>query len=142
MTQVANGDPEGVPVDDACRRGAPHRSGHDPDPGPVDRFPTRKHVVSYIGLAPAIASSAGKHRLGGIIKQGNTLLRYVLGQAGHTALRGDPDLRTLYYRVPHRRGKARAKLGVARALLVRLYIMRRDQIDYAEFRRHGDAHAA
>jgi hypothetical protein len=27
--------------------------------GPVTRFPSSKHVVSYIGLAPAIAASAG-----------------------------------------------------------------------------------
>ena len=99
-------------------------------------------MVSYVGLAPSIASSAGKHHLGGITKQGNRLLRFVLGQAGHTALRGDPDLKHLYYRVLHRRGKARAKVAVARALLVRLYIMRRDDIDYAEFRRRGQAKAA
>jgi transposase len=107
--------------------------------GPVKRFPTSKHVVSYIGLAPAVASSAGKHHLGGITKQGNSLLRYLLGQAGQVALRADADLNRLYYRVLHRRGKARAKVAVARTLLVRLYIMRRDQIDYAEFRRRGRA---
>ena len=110
--------------------------------GPVARFATSKHVVSYVGLAPAIASSAGKHHLGGITKQDNRLLRFVLGQAGHTALRGDPDLKQLYHRVLHRRGKARAKVAVARALLVRLYIMQRDGIDYAEFRRRGEAQAA
>ncbi len=110
--------------------------------GPVGRFPTSKHVVGYVGLAPAIASSAGKHHLGGITKQGNRMLRFVLGQAGHTALRRDPELKRLYYRVLHRRGKARAKVAVARALLVRLYIMQRDQIDYAEFRRRGQAQAA
>lgn len=110
--------------------------------GPVDRFPTSKHVVSCVGLAPTLASSAGKHRLGGITKQGNRLLRFVLGQAGQTALRGDPELKELYYRVLHRRGKARAKVAVARALLVRLYILRRDRIDYAEFRRRGQAKAA
>ena len=32
--------------------------------GPVTRFPTSKHVVSYIGLAPAVAASAAKCRLG------------------------------------------------------------------------------
>jgi hypothetical protein len=110
--------------------------------GPVARFPTSKHVVSYVGLAPAIASSAGKHRLGGITKQGNRMLRFVLGQAGHTALRADPHLKQLYYRVLHRRGRARAKVAVARALLVRLYIMQRDQIDYAEFRHRGQVKAA
>jgi transposase len=110
--------------------------------GPVTRFPARKHVVSYVGLAPAIASSAGKHHLGSIAKQGNRLLGFVLGQAAHTALRGDPVLKQLYHRVLHRRGKARAKVAVACALLVRLYIMQRDRIDYAEFRRRGQATAA
>jgi transposase len=110
--------------------------------GPVDRFPTAKHVVSYVGLAPTLASSAGKHHLGSITKQGNRLLRYVLGQAAQTALRVDPVLKHLYYRVLHRRGNARAKVAVARALLVRLYIMQRDQIDYAEFQRRGQAKAA
>jgi len=98
--------------------------------------------VSYVGLAPAIASSAGKHRLGGITKQGNRLLQYVRGQAGQVALRADADLKHLYQRVFHRRGKARAKVAVARTLLVRLYLMRRDRIDYAEFRRRGHATAA
>ncbi len=110
--------------------------------GPVNRFPSSKHAVSYIGLAPAIASSAGKHHLGGITKQGNRLVRYVLGQAGQVALRRDADLHRLYYRVLHRRGQARAKVAVARVLLVRLYIMCRDQIDYPEFRRRGEGVAA
>jgi transposase len=98
--------------------------------------------VSYVGLAPAIASSAGKHHLGGITKQGNRLLRFVLGQAGQVALRRDADLKRLYYRVLQRRGRARAKVAVARVLLVRLSIMRRDQIDYPEFRRRGEAMVA
>ena len=110
--------------------------------GPMQRFPSAKHVVSYVGLAPAIAASAGKHHLGGITKQGNRLLRFVLGQAGQVALRRDADLKRLYYRVLQRRGRARAKVAVARVLLVRLHIMRRDQIDYLEFRRRGEAMAA
>ena len=67
------------------------------------------------------------------------MLRHILGQAAQVALRTDVDLKRLYYRVLHRRGIGRAKVAVARALLVRLYIMRRDQIDYAEFRRRGQA---
>jgi transposase len=107
--------------------------------GPVDRFPTAKHVVSYIGLAPAIASSAGKHHVGRITKQGNPMLRHLLGQAAQCAVRRDAALKHLYLRVLHRRGPARAKVAVARVLLVRLYIMRRDAIDYEEFRRRGTA---
>jgi hypothetical protein len=37
----------------------------------------------------------------------------------------------------HRRGRPKAKVALARKLLVRLYIMLRDQIDYDEFRRRG-----
>ena len=37
----------------------------------------------------------------------------------------------------HRRGRPKAKVAVARKLLVRLFIMLRDQIDYDEFRRRG-----
>jgi len=70
------------------------------------------------------------------------MLRYILGQAAQSAVRGDVDLRRLYYRVLQRRGKARAKVAAARALLVRVYIMRRDSIDYEEFRRRGMARTA
>jgi len=60
----------------------------------------------------------------------NAVLRYVLGQAGQVASRTDPDLRRLYSRVMHRHGRAKTKVATARKLLVRLYIMMRDQIDY------------
>src|SRR6266478_7390712 len=49
--------------------------------GAVSRFPDSKHVVSYVGLAPALHASADKYRLGKITKQGSALLRFVLGQA-------------------------------------------------------------
>jgi transposase len=105
--------------------------------GPVERFPTTKHVVSYIGLAPSVDASTDKYPLGHVTKQGNALLRFVLGQAGHVAVRSDADLKRLYCAVLYRHGRAKAKVAVARKLLVRLYIMLRDQIDYAEFRRRG-----
>jgi transposase len=107
--------------------------------GPVKRFPNGKHVVSYVGLAPAINASADKQHLGKITKQGNALLRWVLGQAAPLAARADDDLRRRYFSVLHRRGRPKAKVALARKLLVRLYVMLRDQIDYAEFRRRGHA---
>jgi transposase len=107
--------------------------------GPPRRFPNGKHVVSYVGLAPAINASADKQRLGKITKQGNALLRWVLGQAAPLAARADDDLRRRYFAVLHRRGRPKAKVALARKLLVRLYIMLRDEIDYHEFRRRGQA---
>ena len=107
--------------------------------GPLARFPDSKPVVSYVGLAPAINASADKQHLGKITKQGNALLRWVLGQAAPLAARADDDLRRRYFAVLHRRGRPKAKVALARKLLVRLYVMLRDQIDYEEFRRRGRA---
>lgn len=107
--------------------------------GPIARFPDSQHVVSYVGLAPAIHASANKQRLGKITKQGNALLRWILGQAAPLATRADDDLRRRYFAILHRRGRPKAKVALARKLLVRLYVMLRDQIDYEEFRRRGRA---
>jgi transposase len=105
--------------------------------GPVSRFHDSKHVVSYVGLAPALHASAEKYHLGRITKQGSPLLRFALGQAAAHAARMDPDLKRTYGALVHRRGRPKAKVAVARKLLVRLFIMLRDQIDYDEFRRRG-----
>jgi transposase len=107
--------------------------------GPVGRFPGVKHVVSYIGLAPAVNASADKYRLGHISKQGSALLRWVLGQAAPLATRGDAGLKRIYFAVLRRRGRPKAKVALARRLLIRLYVMLRDQIDYNEFCRRGRA---
>jgi len=47
------------------------------------------------------------------------------------------DLARVYKRVWIRRGHAKAKVAVGRRLLVRAFIMLRDEIDYAEFQRRG-----
>src|SRR2546428_270737 len=105
--------------------------------GPVTRFADAKHVVSYVGLAPSLHASADKYRLGHITKQGSSLLRWVLGQAAPHAARFDADLKRTYFTLRQRRGRAKARVAVTRKLLVRLFIMLRDHIDYAEFRRRG-----
>ena len=45
----------------------------------------------------------------------------------------DGDLKRIYFMLVHRRGRPKAKVAVARKLLVRLFIMLRDHIDYDEF---------
>ena len=105
--------------------------------GPVKRFPGSTHVVSYIGLAPTVNAAADKCRLGHISKQGSALLRWVLGQAAPLATRGDASLKRIYSAVLRRRGRPKAKVALARRLLIRLYVMLRDHIDYDEFCRRG-----
>jgi transposase len=95
--------------------------------GPVERFHKSKKLVSYLGLNPREDSSAGKQRLGGISKQGNSMLRYLLVEAAQTASIYDPELRRDYQRLKFRRGSAVAKVAIARKLAVRLYWKLREQ---------------
>lgn len=105
--------------------------------GPVERFPDVRHVTSYVGLIPQEESSGRRQHLGHLSKQGNRLLRFLLVEAAQSASRCDPGLKRVYRRLAFRKGSASAKVAGARKLIIRLYIMLRDQIDYQEFCRRG-----
>jgi transposase len=90
-----------------------------------------------VGLIPQEESSGGRQRFGHLTKQGNRLLRFLLVEAAQHASRYDAGLRRVYHRLAFRKGSASAKVAVARKLLIRLYVMLRDQIDYTEFCRRG-----
>jgi transposase len=100
--------------------------------GPVERFPNSRRLVSYLGLNPREHSSGGRQRLGSISKQGNTMLRWLLVEAGQTAARYDPELRRTYQRLKFRRPSGVAKVAIARRLAVRLYWMLRARVNYAQ----------
>jgi transposase len=93
--------------------------------GPIQRFPTSRKLVSYLGLNPSEDSSGGHQRLGHISKQGNEMVRWLLVEAGHTAAQFDLELRRRYQRLKFRRGGKVAKVAIARRLAVRLYWMLR-----------------
>jgi transposase len=100
--------------------------------GPVERFPNSRKLVSYLGLNPSEHSSGGHQRLGAISKQGNSLMRWLLVEAGQTAARLDPELHRAYQRLKKRRVSGVAKVAIARRLAVRLYWMLRAQVNYAQ----------
>src|SRR6266542_770057 len=106
---------------------------------PVSRFRNQRKVVAYAGFDPMVRSSAERAIYLGISKAGSRRLRYLLVEAVHTAIRYDEDLKHFYKRVAERRGRPKAKVAAARKLLIRAYIMLRDEIDYAEFRRRAVA---
>jgi transposase len=107
--------------------------------GDISRFPSSKEAVAYTGLDPVERSSAGRTRFGSISKAGSSVVRHLLGQAMHAVIRYDPELKAFYKRLAARRSKSVAKVAATRKLLVRLFIMLRDEIDYAEFKRRGAA---
>jgi transposase len=100
--------------------------------GPAERFPNSRSLVSYCGLNPREHSSGGRQRLGAISKQGNSMMRWLLVEAGQTAARLDPRLRRTYQRLKNRRHSAVAKVAIARRLAVRLYWMLRTRHNYAQ----------
>ncbi len=106
---------------------------------PVSRFANSRKVTAYVGLEPREYSSGERQRFGGISKAGSRLLRFLLVEAGHKAVTRDEHLKKLYHRLLHRRERAKAKVAVARHVLVHSYILLRDEIDYAEFLRRGVA---
>ena len=100
--------------------------------GTPERFPCGKQIGSYIGLIPAEDSSAGRQRLGHISKQGNALLRYLLGEAAQAAVRCDADWRRRYVHLAMRREKSIAKVAMARRIAVRLNWMWRNGWEYGQ----------
>lgn len=100
--------------------------------GTPERFRCGKQVGSYLGLIPCEDSSGGRQRLGHISKQGNSLLRFLLVEAAHTAARDDAEWRRRYLHLAMRREKRIAKVALARRLGVRLFWMWRRGWDYQQ----------
>jgi hypothetical protein len=78
-----------------------------------------------------------RRRLGHITKQGNSLLRFLLVEAGQVTVRSLPEWRSKYVHLTMRRGRKIAKVAMARKLAVRLYWMMRKGWDYEQFRKFG-----
>jgi transposase len=106
--------------------------------GDPERFADGKAVASYIGMIPREHSSGGRQRFGRVSKQGNSLLRFLWGEAVIHAVRRDAELKRFYRRKLVQKGMGKARVAAARKLGIRLWIMLRDEIDYKEFCRRGD----
>jgi transposase len=100
--------------------------------GPAERFASAKQVGSYFGLIPSEHSSGGRQKLGRITKQGSSFLRFLLVEAGQSAVRKDAQLSRFYRRLAARKHRALGKVAVARKLATRLYLMLREDWTYAQ----------
>lgn len=89
----------------------------------MSQFPTAAHAASWAGLCPGQEESAGK-RYSGRTRQGNVWLRRALTQAAWAAsMKKGSYFKTYYHRLAARKGKKRAIVAVAHALLVTGYIL-------------------
>ncbi|MBI1744549.1 IS110 family transposase [Candidatus Acetothermia bacterium] len=105
--------------------------------GDIHRFPSAKHLASYVGLTPRVRDSAERTRHGHISKEGNHLLRWVLVLAATQAARSPGPLRTWFRAVQKRKGKKIARVALARRLAEIVYQVWKEKIDYFTVLGHG-----
>lgn len=100
--------------------------------GGISRFPSPKHLVSWIGLCPSLYQSGNSLVLGRMKKDSNGRARWVLVQAARTASRTDPRMRELYMRVSSRKGTGKAAVRVANKMAVIIWHMLTERKPYMQ----------
>ena len=97
----------------------------------MGKFPTAGHLASWAGLCPGNHESAGK-RHSGKVRRGNRWLKQALVQAAWAASRCKEGYLPALYRSLARRGRKRALIAVAHALLATCYHLLRKGEDYRD----------
>ena len=98
----------------------------------MSRFRTAAHIASWAGMCPGNYESAGKQK-GGKTRKGSRWLRRTLTQVAWAASHSkDTYLQAQFRRLAARRGKKRALVAVGHSVLVIIYTMLKNQIDYVE----------
>ena len=88
--------------------------------GDMKQFKNIKKLFSFTGLTPCEYSSGENIRHGNISRQGNPMLRKILVETAWVAIKRDAELKNIFDRIAHRRGKKKAIVAVARNLVGRL----------------------
>jgi transposase len=92
------------------------------------QFPSAAHMCSWAGLVPGHNESAGK-RKSAKTKKGNKYLRSALTEAAHSVRGSKNYLGALYRRTAARKGKKRAGIVVAHAMLrIAYYLLTRKEM--------------
>jgi transposase len=95
-------------------------------------FPSHKHLASWAGVCPGNKQSGGK-QFQARTRPGRPRLKALLCEVAQAIARtSDNYLAALYHRIARRRGKGRATLAVAHAVLVILYHMLREHKPYTD----------
>jgi transposase len=93
-----------------------------------EQFPSAAHMCSWAGLVPGHNESAGK-RKSAKTKKGNKYLRSALTEAAHSVRGSKNYLGALYRRTASRKGKKRAGIVVAHAMLrISYYLLTRKEM--------------
>ena len=94
--------------------------------GDFGRFDSADHLASYAGLAPAVRQSGeSKAHTGGMSRQGNPRLRYMLTEAVHVHVMycEESRLTSFFRRKKEEKGSKKATVATAKKLLEVMYLM-------------------
>jgi len=97
----------------------------------MSRFPTHRHLASWVKLCPGLHESGGRKGRAGV-GASHQLLRAVLTEAARSLARSQTYLGAQYRRIKLRRGGNRAAIAVAHSMLVIAYYIIRDGTTYKE----------
>jgi hypothetical protein len=115
----------------------------------MTRFPTDKHLASWVGLCPGHHESAGKRR-SGKARKGNPALRSAMCEAAWAASHGkDTYLNAQFRRFKRRfgtKGETKAIFAVAHTMIVIVWHVLANDMNYDElgadyFERHTNTEA-
>ena len=98
----------------------------------ITRFRDDAHLASYIGFVPSTHQTGETTWHGRMTRQGNALVRWVLVQDAWAAMRSHWFFGRLYERHKKKKGKARAIVPVARALLNTIFRVWTERKPYGE----------
>jgi transposase len=98
----------------------------------VSRFGDDTHLASYIGFVPGTHQTGETLRHGGMTRQGNVLVRWILIQDTWIAIPTHWFFGRMYERYKKRQGNTRAVVPVARALLKTIHRVWTEQKSYDE----------
>ena len=98
----------------------------------MGRFPTDGHISSWAGLCPGNNESAGKKH-SGKTRKGNQLLRTTLVVCAHSAVKVKYSyFHAQFQRISVHRGKKRAYVAVAHSLLIAIYHVLKDGVEFKD----------
>lgn len=98
----------------------------------MGRFPTDAHISSWAGLCPGNNESAGK-KYSGRTRKGNQLLRTTLVVCAHSAVKVKGSyFYAQFQRISAHRGKKRAYVAVAHSLLIAIYHVLKDGVEFKD----------
>jgi transposase len=100
--------------------------------GNIDRFPSAKKLCNYAGIIPSQNQSADRDYRGGITKQGNNNLRWILVQCSHIAVSIPGKIQNHYYKLARKKPRSKAIIAVARKMLTIQWHMLKKNEPYIE----------